>query len=211
MTEILTIDAEAIDQYADVLTGVATALVEGDRKLARERLAPIAGERWFGSLKLAGPQSPGGTKKRTGVPDRVRARVFIRDGFRCTWCAKRVVPRSVLVAFSDVFPNEIPYERHYTRGRIHPVYLALAAEADHDLAHARGGSNELVNLTTLHAFCNTQKGDSLREDLMPVERPTRTGAWDGLTSVYPEIVAAAEFRHSAETYHPAWIRRFAFS
>jgi len=111
-----------------------------------------------GSLTLHGKSTPGAAERSSrAVPDRVRAQVFLRDGFMCSYRGGRTVPRCVLVAISDVFPDAFPYYAHYRRGTVHPACWALAPEADHTLAHANDGSNDAENLTTIHAMCNTRK------------------------------------------------------
>jgi len=211
VTEILALEGVAVDRYADVLFAVAAALVNDDVDLARVRLSPIAGERWFGSVKLAGVQQSDGVFKRVPIKERDRALTLIRDGFRCSACGGRAVPRGVLVALSDVFPNELPYQPHYKRGEIHPVYWALAAEADHVLPSSSGGSSELTNLRTIHAFCNTQRGNALLEDHERVAPAPAADDWDGLIAAYPQIVAFAAargFGYSGSKYHTVRMRAF---
>ena len=101
---------------------------------------------------------------------------------------------------------------HYKIGTVHPVYWALAAEADHVLAHSRGGLGDAGNLATAHVGCNTRKSDSLLEE--PPAVAGRSGddkVWDGLVSHYPAIVAAGNARgsrHHAADYHPKWLGYF---
>ncbi|AZS37524.1 hypothetical protein CVS47_02161 [Microbacterium lemovicicum] len=91
------------------------------------------------------------------------------------------------------------------------MYWALAPEADHTVAYARGGSSDIANLTTLHTMCNAKKGDALVSDLPHVELPARVHGWDGLVSAYPSVVAMGDSqgrRHSAAEYHARWLRYF---
>lgn len=106
----LTDDADA--RYSETLASVAEALPS--LVLAEQRLAPIAGEVWMGSLTLHGSTATGDdvrTSRR--VPDRTRAQVFLRDRFLCTYCGGRTIPRCILVAISDVFPEVFPYCARY--------------------------------------------------------------------------------------------------
>lgn len=213
MTEIIAFDASDVERYANILQATARAVAAHGLDGAEQFLAPIAGEVWAGKLKTdrAVSTSAGvgeAPVRRVRISnDRLRAQVFIRDGFRCTACGGRAIPRSILVALHDLFPAALPYDRHYGRGKMHPVFWALAPEADHILAHSRGGANDLQNLTTLHASCNTQKSDagaSVRADV------TRREPWDGLASLYPALLAAGagEIR---PRYHREWSRRFAIA
>lgn len=96
-------------------------------------------------------------------------------------------------------------------GFTHPAYWVVAAEADHDIAHALGGATSMENLTTLHAICNTQKSDTAK-DLLPVVEPRPAPAnWDGLVGIYPQLVAAGNThgtRHAREVYHPIWLKAY---
>jgi 5-methylcytosine-specific restriction endonuclease McrA len=212
--DVLTLDLADVDRYADVLTVVAVAIVNGDLAEARARIAPIAFERWEGWLRHAAKTGPAAEDVKRGardVTDRVRAQVFLRDEMTCTYCGGRCIPRSVLVAFSDLFPDELPYHPNYRRGAIHPVYWALAPEADHVFAYARGGSGDIDNLTTLHTMCNARKADAIATDLPEHDRPDHVEGWDGLLSAYPSIATLGEShgrRHSSAGYHLRWFRHF---
>ena len=137
--------------------------------------------------------------------------MFLRDHLRCTYCGGRVIPRCVLVAISDVFPESFAYDPHYGRGRIHPAYWGVAPEADHVLAHSRGGASEIGNLTTLHTTCNARKSDSLIAELPMVVPATEVPGWDGLLAEYAGSVAAGNHhgkRHSVLEYHRRWLAYF---
>ncbi len=202
-------DDDDVNRYADTLArAVSTLALRGFADAAQE-LRPIAGEVWMGRLQSKGRSGDGGGAAGPRVTDEaLRAQVFVRDRFRCTSCGQRAIPRSILVALHDLFPAEIPYHAHYARGKVHPVFWALAPEADHKLAHSRGGLNVLENLTTLHAACNTQKSDSLEAHMRRNETPRVHGEWDGLVSHYPLLIAAGAGA-SRPAYHRAWSRRYA--
>lgn len=212
VTEVLNLDGVAVERYADVLAAVVAAVVEDDVDAARLRLSPIAGELWVGKVALAGAQQLDGVFKRVPIKERDRARTLIRDGFRCAACGDRAVPRGVLVALSDLFPEELPYQPHYKRGEIHPVYWALAAEADHIVPSSSGGGSDLANLRTIHAFCNTQRGNALLDAHELSAAPALAHRdWDGLIAAYPRIVAVAAargFAYSSSRYHLARMRAF---
>jgi hypothetical protein len=211
-TEVHTLPDDAAAYYSGVLDAV-TAALPSSIEHARQLLTPIAGEVWMGSLTLHGATTPGvDVRTSRRVTDAARAEVFVRDGFTCTYCGGRTIPRCILVAISDVFPDEVPYYAHYRRGTVHPAYWALAPEADHVLAHADGGSSDPSNLTTLHAMCNTRKSSLAVSSLPTVATaPASDLPWDGLLSRYADIVDAGEHhgqRHASPDYHRAWRRRF---
>ncbi|MHA6668542.1 HNH endonuclease [Homoserinimonas sp. A447] len=206
MVDIFRFDDSDIDRYATCLSSTVAAVRAGSLKDATGALEPIAGEIWMGNLRVLGAQ-PGrevvaGTRLRN---ETLRAQVFVRDRFRCTACGGRAVPRCILVAIHDLFPEQLPYDIHYKRGHIHPVFWAMAPEADHVVAHSRGGLNVLENLTTLHAACNTRKSDGEVQRPSPLRR--HDDGWDGLVSSYPALIAAGagDARHR---YHRDWSRRY---
>lgn len=213
-TEIYGLSVDASLRYSEILSEATMALpASADRAAAA--LEPIAGEVWMGRLSLHGATSPGvgsGDRVTRQISEKTKAEVFLRDGFLCTFCGYPTVPRCILVAISDVFPDVIPYYAHYRRGSVHPVYWALAPEADHVIPHASGGSNAVENLTTLHALCNTRKSNLAAMDIPILNRPaTSFLPWDGLLSNYADIVIAGQSqgrRHSSVDYHPRWLRAF---
>lgn len=208
MIEVLSLGGMESERYADVLSNTARAVADEGLSEASAALQPIAGEIWMGRLTTA---SRAGEERAAAPPrlrnETLRAQVFVRDGFRCTSCGERAVPRSILVAIHDLFPDLVAYDVHYTRGKIHPMFWALAPEADHVLAHSRGGANVLDNLTTLHAACNTRKSDSLVSDSLRAAHSSPNDGWDGLTSLYPALISAGagEVRPG---YHRTWSRRY---
>lgn len=207
MVDILTFDWASAERYADILTSSVAAVADGDLAAASERLQPIAGEVWMGRItttRMAAEGAGGGARPRN---ETLRAQVFVRDGFRCTHCGGRAVPRSILVAIHDVFPDAVPYDAHYRRGKIHPVFWALAPEADHVHPHSRGGANTFENLTTLHAACNTRKADSFLAALPRGLADSADEPWDGFTSYYGALIAAGAGR-ARPAYHQAWSRRY---
>jgi len=116
----------------------------------------------------------------------------------------------VLVAIHDLFPEAIPYDPHYAHGKMHPVFWALAPEADHRHPHAHGGENSLENLTTLHAACNTMKSDSIRAASASTAPDGEPDRWDGLLAYYPTLIAAGAGK-VRPNYHQEWVRRYAIA
>lgn len=142
-TEIHDLNIDAALSYSEVLSEAVKALPASIEHAATV-LGPIAGEVWMGRLSLHGATSAGSADRGTRqFSEKTKAEVFMRDRFLCTFCGYPTVPRCILVAISDVFPDVIPYYAHYRRGSVHPVYWALAPEADHIVAHASGGSNDV--------------------------------------------------------------------
>jgi hypothetical protein len=202
----------AVDLYANALAAAAEALAVQDVDSAHERLKPISGELWQGTVKATRTvaQELPGIRPRA-VSDEVRAQVLLRDGFRCSYCGGRGLPRCVMVGISDVFPDMFAYDAHYRRGCIHPAYWVLTLEADHTVPHAKGGPGDVANLTAMHALCNTIKSYADPHELVVAKRLEERSGWNGLIARYPGIVLTGNDhgkRHSSPGYHGRWIRRF---
>ncbi len=201
-----------VDLYADALAAAAEALADRKVSTAERSLAAISGELWVGTVRMTRSTATDFVAVRPRViSDGTRARVFIRDGFRCSYCGGRGIPRCVMVGISDVFPELFAYHANYARGRIHPAYWVLALEADHTVAHARGGPAGEDNLTAMHALCNTTKSAAGLDEVEPVERLDEKPGWSGLIPHYPGIVSSGNGhgrRHSKVGYHSRWLRRF---
>lgn len=206
MREIHEISADSTNAYASVLEASATALQEHGLAAGRNELEPIRGEVWSGKVALnTAPRLEGKALTARTLSNSLRAEVFFRDNFICTACGLKTVPRNILVAFHDLYPEAIPYHPNYKRGHIHPVFWALAPEADHRVAHSKGGTNTLDNLTTLHALCNTRKSDTIATDEVLVL--AKGVAWDGLLGFYPSLLDAGALK-ARPSYHQAWRRHF---
>lgn len=206
MVDIFSFNDSDIDRYATSLSNTVSAVQTGSLTNAAGALESIVGEIWMGSLKVLGAGATGEVVHGARVHNEtLRAQVFARDRFRCTACGGRAVPRCILVAVHDLFPEQLLYDPHYKRGYIHPVFWALAPEADHVIPHSQGGQNTLENLTTLHASCNTQKSDrgTQRSSL----RYQDDDSWDGLVASYPALIAAGA-GDARPMYHREWSRRY---
>lgn len=205
-------EAGDVDLYADVLASVAGALAVQDVNSARERLGAIFGWLWNGKVSATRTiASEFASKTPRAVRDKARAQVFLRDGFRCSYCGGRGLPRCVMVGIGDVFPEEFAYHAHYSRGRNHPAYGLLALEADHTVPHARGGPGEEGNLAAMHALCNTKKSAADLDEVAGIERLEARDSWRGLLPEYPGVVLSRNShgsRHSSLNYHRDWLRRF---
>lgn len=210
--EVHTLRDNAASWYSGVLADATDALLTISYEHALDTLAPIAGEIWVGSFMLHSKTTNGvANRSSRDTSARTRARVFRRDGFICSYCHGRTIPRNILVALSDVFPDALGYHPNYKRGALHPAYWALAPEADHTLAHALGGSSETDNLTTMHASCNTMKSSLAAESLPVFDATAPDGPWDGLLSRYADIVIAGAshgHRHSKDDYHLKWLAAY---
>lgn len=204
MTNVTEFSPTDIETYSSALLRAAEWVSAGDLAAAQSSLNPIAGAIWQGKLSSRKAASAEASEMRSRTSQNaVRAQVFVRDRNLCTACGGKTIPRNILVAMHDLFPEEIPYHPNYKRSFTHPAFWFLAPEADHVMPHSQGGAFTLENLTTLHAACNTQKSDSIAANTTM----GATSEWDGLLSHYPALVAASPNSLRAN-YHRTWMRHF---
>lgn len=119
--------------------------------------------------------------------DRFSNEVFKRDGYRCRYCGLRLIPKSVLQAFSAVVGADA-FRATGTNVERHGIVLAFRANADHVVPYNLGGRTDLNNLVACCWSCNYGKGKFTLDQLGledPRNRPVNSAnTWDGLTSFF---------------------------
>ena len=164
-----------VDQYRTTIKAAVEAAISGGREAGRERLRPI----WF---------QPTPAPERKPVSDAIRVEVFRRDSFTCCYCLSKVIPEPILRLLGHMYPDEFPHHPNWKAGCMHRAIPLLCAEVDHLSPVARGGSNEVSNLRTACAPCNTRKADFLLEEIGMADRSDATfSAWDGPTGLYRQL------------------------
>ena len=102
--EIHILRDDAAAWYSSVLADATDALLTRSHEEATEVLSPIAGEVWMGSLALHSKTAEGVTVRTSrSVPDRIRAPVFLRDGFLCSYCHGRSISLDPPFAWASVW------------------------------------------------------------------------------------------------------------
>jgi 5-methylcytosine-specific restriction endonuclease McrA len=164
-----------VDQYRTAIKAAMRAAISSGREAGREQLRPI----WF---------QPTPAPERKSVPDSLRVEVFRRDSFTCCYCLSKVIPEPILRLLGHIYPDEFPHHPNWKAGRMHRAIPLLCAEVDHLRPVARGGSNEITNLRTACAPCNTRKADFLLEEIGMDDRSDATfSEWDGLTGLSRQL------------------------
>lgn len=190
-----------VTKFADAVRSAATE----DLKQAREQLALVRSDElreWFGehaqNAGLYRCRHLAGRRKNLPVlsldPLRNTQRhepfVYNRDGYRCRYCACRVVPGVVLKVFSRVIGRET-FGVSGPRPQRHGAAVAFKACADHVLPHFIGGRTDPANLVTACWGCNFGKNFYTVEEIgieNPLLRePYVTNDWDGLMSLIPRL------------------------
>lgn len=202
--EVLPAVAAVVDGFEPLEAAIRHA-ADGDAVGAREKLSRIDGPailEWYvehaqvaGTRRIAVLQSrsvPGPVEEidRPYPQAKIEAEVFRRDGFRCRYCQRRVLSRSVLKAFHGVVGDDL-FQMGPTNASTHGAALAFRAVADHLVARKRGGKTDPANLLTACYPCNFGKAEySLEELRLEPPRPPIVDAWDGLEALLPRLRAA---------------------
>lgn len=136
------------------------------------------------------------------IPPRVQLTVFRRDSFTCRYCQRRTIFLPVLRALSLLFPSDFRWHPHSKMTECHVAFWRDFASCDHLIPVARGGSSQVENLVTACYMCNSIKQNWLIEELRWTLQPTVAKDWDGLSFLYPKIIALLPVRPS---YYDRWL------
>jgi 5-methylcytosine-specific restriction endonuclease McrA len=122
-----------------------------------------------------------------GVPPALQVAVWRRDGFRCRFCGRRLVPNAVAWAMHELAPVRFPMHRNTWTG-CHPLAEASSADIEHVFPVKRGGSSrDPRNLITSCAPCNRRGGGKAGAVACEIGwrfLPVADDGWDGLSAVY---------------------------
>jgi len=111
--------------------------------------------------------------------------IFRRDGFRCRYCACRVIRPGVRSLLTALFPDIVrwPGGKGGDQAK-HAAFYALNGVLDHVEPFARGGDSSIENIVTACWPCNFGKEDHTIEELRLSDPRLRTPVvddWDGLS------------------------------
>jgi 5-methylcytosine-specific restriction endonuclease McrA len=186
-----------VDQYRAAVEAAVRAAISDGRERGREELRPI----WF---------QPTPAPDRKSVPNALRVEVFRRDTFTCCYCLSKVIPEPILRLLGRIYPDEFPHHPNWKAGCMHRAIPLLCAEVDHVRPVARGGSNEISNLRTACAPCNTRKADFLLEEIGMTDHTDEiSSGWDGLTGSYRQLWESQRDESGKlldEAYQVLWVK-----
>lgn len=138
------------------------------------------------------------TSGSRGVPPRLAAQVWRRDGFRCRFCSRRLVPAAVHWALHEVAPLRFPMDRH-SGPACHQLARETYADIEHVFPWKRGGSSRHEsNLVASCERCNRH----LKRDRTPGElgwdlAPVVDDGWEGLVWAHEPLIALLRSRGGA--------------
>lgn len=115
---------------------------------------------------------------------RFEKKLFARDGYRCRYCAVRVVPGTVTKRMESLLGKDMFDATSRSNSARHGIKLAFSAALDHVVPHSQGGRTDAENLVTCCWACNYGKADYTLKELGLID-PRRfdpiVDDWMGLT------------------------------
>lgn len=207
--------AEVAEDYADVITQVVQAHLDGGAVAAEQAIATIAISSLAPPLVRRSRRAMPGTagavigpiEPRPGVLARETVQLLRRDHFRCRYCGRRLIPYFLLKLLSTLHPVEFPYHANWAAGKIHPAWWCHCPEIDHIYPGSLGGSwTAFRNRVAACAECNMAKGNLTLEQAGMRIVPTLADAWDGLIALYGPLWVCSGRTGGPE--HRRWIALF---
>ena len=114
---------------------------------------------------------------------------FLCDGFIDRYSGQKLLNPGILKVISHYFPDDFPYHPHWKMTDTHIAYWELTPTIDHIHPIAKGGEDDESNWVTTSMKNNSIKShyslDELQWKLYP---KGELAEWDGLTSVFLELV-----------------------
>ena len=182
---------------ADLLSQAADALLRGDAAECNRclRAADLRALRDFSYL-VCGPINPSIHRQaKNPVYDRscvrpgprmpskaVELDIYARDGWRCRYCASRVILKQARKRFVKADPVAARWGR--TNEEKHSGLATLTASIDHVVPFMRGGDNQPRNLVTACGPCQFGRNQWLLFEVEiadPRDFPPIVDDWDGLS------------------------------
>ncbi len=164
----------------DILTQIAEQLLAKDLPSAK------------GTIQDKYPFKRLDTTKRA-YTDRQKMRQFMRDGFIDRYSGDKLVNPGFLKILSYYMPEEFPYHPHWKMEECHNAYWELVPTVDHIVPVALGGADSEENWATTSMIHNSIKSNWTLEQIgWTLHDAGDCSEWDGLTSLFIELVEADE-------------------
>ena len=111
----------------------------------------------------------------------MKAQIHQRDGYHCRFCGMPVIRMETRKFIHHAYPQAVPWGR--TEVEQHAAFLAMWAQYDHIVPHARGGKSDLDNLVLTCGTCNFGRAQYTLQEVAvtdPRNRLPIQSQWDGL-------------------------------
>jgi len=128
-------------------------------------------------------------RRRTPVAGSKALAIFERDHFICRYshCRKRTIHIPVLRALSVLFPEIVPYHRHWRPLEDHILYWTYATSLEHHVSFPHGGTSNPENLITACYQCNDTKNMIRADELGWKVADIQDEDWQGLNNYLPAL------------------------
>ncbi len=130
--------------------------------------------------------------------------IYARDGWRCRYCASRVILKQARKRFVKADPAAARWGR--TNEEKHFGLATLTASIDHVVPFMRGGDNQPGNLVTACGPCQFGRNQWLLSEVEiadPRDFPPVVDDWDGLSRLLGGNAWALRCNPSARLAKPA--------
>lgn len=187
-----------IDKAASYLSDAVDCILNNDYELAKELIvkadfsviceysALITGSinpeiHLQTKMPSASVSSTSREKMRMPSP-KIELEIAIRDGWRCRFCASKVISKKARNILHRRFPEQARWGKKNSEK--HCALSVLTSSLDHILPHCRGGNNEPDNLVTACGPCQFGRNQWTLKEVGfndPRDREPIIDDWDGLT------------------------------
>ena len=180
-----------LDRAMDALAAAADLLLRRDRRAAREIIAAIdegpLREYWYSKdWPTFTMEQPPAVASRGNLRGGIEAEVLRRDGWRCRYCAVRIIGAPARKRFVELAGRPRLWGRRDLER--HAALLCMSGNADHVQAATSfadpKASDDLSNLVACCWVCNFGKMSYTLDALGlhdPRDRSPIVDDWDGLT------------------------------
>lgn len=176
---------------AQALSGIVERVLAEAPELLRPRLQPEPGPKPPPpQVNSCDERHRDGRPDPRQVPKALAAQVWRRDGFRCRFCSRRLVPTAISWAIHELAPLRFPMHRNSGRA-CHPWAQATYADAEHVFPRKRGGSSRHEgNLVAACERCNRHvKGARTPCEIGWTLLGVADDGWDGLVWAHEPLIA----------------------
>ncbi len=165
----------------EVLCNVANNLLSGESDMAK---------------KLIHEEYPFSAQRQTKRNYSIRQMFeqFVRDGFIDRYSGKKLLNPGLLLAISEILPEDFPYHPHWSYEKCHHAYWEYYPTIDHLTPIALGGADVVENWVTTSMIHNSAKSSFTLEQLGWQLFPEgNILEWDGLSG---EFILLVERNHN---------------
>lgn len=131
--------------------------------------------------------------KKRRYSNLIKMKHFFNDGFIDRYTGEKLINPGLFKVLSTYFPEEFPYDAHWSTTKTHNSYWVMFPTIDHIVPIARGGEDCDSNRVTTTMKNNLIKDNYTLEEIGWKLYPQGSiEQWDGLTEIFIKIVEKDE-------------------